>query len=60
MVDERTVSFINSLDPGNPSYLDEIEKYALETYVPIIRKDMQAYLRYVMKSTRIICVLLLM
>lgn len=52
MVDERTVSFINSLDPGNPPYLDEIEKYAIETFVPIIRKDMQAYLRYVMKSTR--------
>ena len=52
MVDERTVSFINSLDPGNPPYLDEIEKYAIETFVPIIRKDMQAYLRYVIKSTR--------
>ena len=52
MTDERTVSFINSLDPGNPPYLDEIEKYALETYVPIIRKDMQAYLRYVMKSIK--------
>ena len=52
MVDERTVSFINSLDPGNPPYLDEIEKYAIETFVPIIRKDMQAYLKYVMKSLR--------
>ena len=52
MVDERTVSFINSLDPGNPAYLDEIEKYAIETFVPIIRKDMQAYLRYVIKSIR--------
>ena len=52
MVDERTVSFINSLDPGNPEYLDEIERYATDTFVPIIRKDMQAYLRYVMKSLR--------
>ena len=52
MVDERTVSFINSLDSGNPPYLDEIEKYAIETFVPIIRKDMQAYLRYVIKSIR--------
>ena len=50
MVDERTVSFINSLDSGNPEYLDELEKYALETYVPIIRKDMQAFLRYMMKA----------
>lgn len=48
MVDERTVSFINSLDPGNPAYLDELEKYALETYVPIIRKDMQAFLKFMM------------
>ena len=52
MVDERTVSFINSLDSGNPEYLDELEKYALETYVPIIRKDMQAFLRYMMKAPK--------
>ena len=32
MVDERTVSFINSLDPGNPQYLDELEKYAINKY----------------------------
>ncbi|MCR5798669.1 MAG: O-methyltransferase [Lachnospiraceae bacterium] len=50
MVDERTVSFINSLDSGNPEYLDELEKYALEKYVPIIRKDMQAFLRYMMQA----------
>lgn len=52
MVDERTVSFINSLDPGNPEYLDEIERYAIETYVPIIRKDMQAYLKFMMHSIK--------
>lgn len=50
MVDERTVSFINSLDAGNPDYLNEIEKFAIETYVPIIRKDMQAFLRYMMHT----------
>lgn len=52
MVDERTVSFINSLDPGNPQYLDELEKYALDTYVPIIRKDMQAFLKFMMHTHR--------
>lgn len=52
MVDERTVSFINSLDAGNPDYLNEIENYAIETYVPIIRKDMQAFLRYMMHTHR--------
>lgn len=52
MVDERTVSFINSLDPGNPAYLDELERYALDTYVPIIRKDMQAFLKFMMHTHR--------
>jgi len=52
MVDERTVSFINSLDQGNPAYLDELEKFALETFVPIIRKEMQAFLKFMMRSQR--------
>lgn len=50
MLDERTVSFINSLDPGNPQYLDELERFALETFVPIVRKDMQAFLKYMMRT----------
>lgn len=50
MVDERTVSFINSLDSGNPEYLDMLEQTAIATDVPIVRKDMQAYLRYMMKA----------
>lgn len=52
MVDERTVSFINSLDAGNPQYLDELEQYAIDTFVPIVRKDMQAFLRYMMHTHR--------
>lgn len=48
IVEERMTTFINSLDPGNPEYLNELEKYALDTYVPIIRKDMQAYLKFLM------------
>ena len=34
--DERTTAFINSLDPGNTPFLDEIEKEAKKTNVPII------------------------
>ena len=45
IVDERTVSFINSLDPGNPQYLNEIEEYAKKTNVPIIRTEMQSFLK---------------
>ena len=44
IVDERLVTYINSLDKGNTTVLDEIEKEALDTYVPIIRKEMQSFL----------------
>lgn len=50
MVDERTVTFINSLDPGNPDYLNEIEDFAIKTFVPIIRKDMQSYMKFLMMA----------
>ena len=33
IVDERLVTYINSLDTGNTEILDEIEREALETYV---------------------------
>lgn len=39
IIDERLVTFINSFDTGNTEVLDAIEKEALDTYVPIIRKD---------------------
>ncbi len=49
IVDERMVSFINSLDAGNPSYLNELEEYARVTDVPIVRTEMQSFLRFLMK-----------
>lgn len=52
IVDERMTFFINSLDPGLPTYLSELEKEALDTYVPIVRKDMQAYIKYEMLRTK--------
>ena len=45
IVDERLVTFINSFDSGNTEELDQIEKEAIETYVPIIRKEMQSFLK---------------
>ena len=45
IVDERLVTYINSLDKGNIAVLDQIEREALESYVPIIRKDMQSFLK---------------
>lgn len=49
IVDERMVSFINSLDAGNPAYLNELEEYARATDVPIVRTEMQSFLRFLMK-----------
>ena len=45
IVDERLVTFINPFDSGNTEELDLIEKEAIETYVPIIRKEMQSFLK---------------
>ncbi len=57
IVDERLVTFINSFDSGNTEMLDQIEKEAIETYVPIIRKEMQSFLKMLLairKPTRIL------
>lgn len=45
IVDERLVTYINSLDTGNTEILDSIEKEALDTFVPIVRKEMQSFLK---------------
>lgn len=48
IVDERMVAFINSFDKGNTPFLNEIEKYARETRVPIIRTQMQSLLKFLL------------
>lgn len=52
IVDERMNAYINSLNPGNTKLLDEIEREALEAYVPIIRKEMQSFLKFLLKAHR--------
>lgn len=52
IVEERLVTYINSLDTGNTAVLDEIEREALETYVPIIRKEMQSFLKLLLAMMR--------
>ena len=52
VVDERIVTFINSLDTQNSDILEEIEKEALDTYVPIIRKEMQSFLKVLLKMQK--------
>ena len=45
IVDERIVTFINSLDTKNNSLLEEIEQEARLADVPIIRREMQSFLK---------------
>ncbi|MDD2978841.1 MAG: O-methyltransferase [Hespellia sp.] len=45
IVDERIVTFINSLETENSEVLETIEQEALADYVPIIRKEMQSFLK---------------
>ena len=45
IVDERIVTFINSLDTKNSEILEMIEKEALAASVPIIRREMQSFLK---------------
>ena len=45
IVDERIVTFINSMDTENSEILEKIEREALADDVPIIRHEMQSFLR---------------
>ena len=45
IVDERMVTYINSLDMGNTPLLNEIEKEAKADLVPVIRREMQSFLK---------------
>lgn len=50
IVDERMTAYINSLNPGNTEILDEIEREALAAGVPIIRREMQSFLKFLLRT----------
>ena len=52
IIDERMAAFIDSLDKGNTPFMNEIEKYALETEVPIIRRSMQSLLKFLLQFAK--------
>ena len=52
IVDERMTAYINSLDPGNTPFLNELEQEAVDTYVPIVRKEMQSFLKVMLSIIR--------
>lgn len=45
IVEERLVTYINSLDSGNTALLERIEREALQAHVPVIRKETQQFLK---------------
>ena len=49
---DRITTFINSLDEGNLPFLDELEKEAIQGQVPIVRKDTQAFIKFLMAQNR--------
>ena len=48
ILDENVQGYIRSLEPELPEILKEIESYAHENLVPVIKKDAQSFLRYMM------------
>ncbi len=49
IVDERITAYINSLEKELPSELLALEKEAIRTQVPIIKKETQGVLRFLLK-----------
>ena len=45
ITEERMSTFINSFDIGNTPFLNELEQYAIKTNVPVIRPQMQSFLK---------------
>ena len=52
IIDPRMATFIDSMDPGNPPYLNELEKEAIAGDVPIIRKPLQSFFRFLLKYVK--------
>lgn len=52
IIEPRMAAFIDSMDKGNPPYLNELEKVAIADRVPIIRKPLQSFLRFLLVYTK--------
>lgn len=52
IIDPRMATFIDSMDPGNPPYLDELEKVAIAGDIPIIRKPLQSFFKFLLRYVK--------
>lgn len=44
--------FINSFATPNSEFLEQLESYSIKTNVPIVRKEMQQLIKYLLKQTQ--------
>lgn len=52
IIDERLTTYLNSLETGNPQWLNDIEEKALHDGVPIIRPQMQSFLKVMLEIVK--------
>lgn len=52
IVDDRMVTYIHSLESSEREIIETIEQEALETFVPIIRKETQSFLKVLLMMNR--------
>ena len=52
IIDERFATYINSLYKETTPLLEQIEREAKAEYVPIIRREMQGLLKFLLASAR--------
>ena len=49
IIDERMATFIDSFASPDSEFLEKLEKYSIETNVPIVRKPMQSLIKFLLK-----------
>ena len=57
IVDERMVTYIHSLETPESPLIEQIEQEVLDTYVPIIRKETQSFLKVLLMMKKPVRVL---
>lgn len=52
IVEERMTTYINSLDRGHTPFLEDLYQEAKDTFVPIIRREMQSFLKVFLMANK--------
>ena len=52
IVDDHITTYIHSLEPDGPSWLEQIRSYAEQSGVPVIRREMEPFLRVLLNISR--------